>query len=232
MNLAHELASGSHNRLCDMLAIRSPWTNITSVDVVLFYKYIYYKTNQLLSGFILNCNIFKRTIYIHKYWLPTNFCLDIFMFAKKFSRKPPHVDFQGNFPRPKLLLKVTHWISAWTCFTSKSAHFLRSPAPMTSDAKRFVHQDLWVTWVETKNIYTRYHIYRFSLQSAKPQSKISPPEKKTRENWWLVTPGLPKSTIHWTETLPQKPTKNPGGESSTMLPGFTWIQLLGPFQSS
>lgn len=59
---------------------------------------------------------------------------------------------------------------------------------------------------------------------------FSPWEKKTRENWWLVTPGFPKSTIHWTETLPQKPTKNPGRELSTMLLGITWIQLLGPFQ--
>lgn len=128
-----------------------------------------------------------------------------------------------------------------SCFWRSRIEFWHEPVLPANQHVSWGPQPQWQVMPKDSSIRTCkktstqgiiFIVCPFSLQNHSPRFLHLKKKKKQEKTGGLLHQVFPKSTIHWTETLPQKPTKNPGGGHPQCYldsPGFS---SLAPFKSS
>lgn len=216
----------SHNRLCDIVGnpIALNKCNKRWCGPFLF---MCCKTNQLLSGFILNCNVQENNLYskiLTSYKLLSGhiyICIEI-------QQETTTCWLPREFSTSKAAFEGHVLNFGMNLFYQQISTFLEVPSP----------NDKWCQKIRPSGP-AKKHLHKVSSLSFVPsvckttiQDFSTWKKKKQEKTGGLLHQVFPKSTIHWTETLPQKPTKNPGGGHPQCYldsPGFS---SLAPFKSS
>ena len=187
----------SHNRLCDIVGnpIALNKCNKRWCGPFLF---MCCKTNQLLSGFILNCNVQENNLYskiLTSYKLLSGhiyICIEI-------QQETTTCWLPREFSTSKAAFEGHVLNFGMNLFYQQISTFLEVPSPNDKWCQKIRPSG---TCKKTSTQGIIFIVCPFSLQNHNP--RFLHLKKKTRENWWLVTPGLPKKYYTLNRNTPTK----------------------------